>query len=55
MFYRGQYLERAQLPSRLGYEAAGVVEAAGKGVDAQWIPTAQAAQSGGIYSIAGRN
>ncbi len=37
LFYRGQYLEQAQLPSRLGYEAAGVVEAVGKGVDAKWI------------------
>ena len=37
MFYRGQYLEQAQLPSRLGYEAAGVVEAVGEGVDAKWI------------------
>jgi NADPH:quinone reductase-like Zn-dependent oxidoreductase len=37
MFYRGQYLEQPHLPSRLGYEAAGVVEAVGEGVDAQWI------------------
>jgi NADPH:quinone reductase-like Zn-dependent oxidoreductase len=37
MFYRGQYLEQAQFPSRLGYEAAGVVEAVGAGVDAKWI------------------
>lgn len=37
MFYRGQFLEQAQLPSRLGYEAAGMVEAVGEGVDAQWI------------------
>jgi NADPH:quinone reductase-like Zn-dependent oxidoreductase len=37
LFYRGKYLEQAHLPSRLGYEAAGVVEAVGEGVDAQWI------------------
>jgi NADPH:quinone reductase-like Zn-dependent oxidoreductase len=37
MFYRGQYLEQPSFPSRLGYEAAGVVEAVGEGVDAKWI------------------
>jgi NADPH:quinone reductase-like Zn-dependent oxidoreductase len=37
MFYRGQYLDQAQFPSRLGYEAAGVVEAVGAGVDAKWL------------------
>jgi NADPH:quinone reductase-like Zn-dependent oxidoreductase len=37
LFYRGKYLEQARLPSRLGYEAAGVVEAVGEGVGAQWI------------------
>ena len=37
MFYRGQYLEQATCPSRLGYEAAGVVEAVGEGVDAKWV------------------
>jgi NADPH:quinone reductase-like Zn-dependent oxidoreductase len=34
LFYRGQYLEQPRLPSRLGYEAAGVVEAVGPRVDA---------------------
>ena len=33
MYFHGHYLERAELPSRLGYEAAGVVEAVGPGVD----------------------
>jgi NADPH:quinone reductase-like Zn-dependent oxidoreductase len=37
MFYHGQYLENPQLPSRLGYEVTGVVEAVGEGVDAGWI------------------
>lgn len=37
MFFRGQYLEQANLPSRVGYEAAGVVEAVGAGVDPGWI------------------
>lgn len=29
MFRSGQYLEQAEFPSRLGYEAAGIVEAVG--------------------------
>lgn len=37
LYYRGQYLEKPELPSRLGYEAAGVVESAGPGVDKSWI------------------
>jgi len=32
MFRRGQYLENPQLPSRLGYEAAGTIDAVGSGV-----------------------
>jgi NADPH:quinone reductase-like Zn-dependent oxidoreductase len=32
MFRSGTYLEAAQLPSRLGYEAAGIVDAIGPGV-----------------------
>ncbi|MEE8583750.1 MAG: zinc-dependent alcohol dehydrogenase family protein [Acidobacteriota bacterium] len=32
MFREGQYLEEPQLPSRLGYEAAGIVDAVGPGV-----------------------
>lgn len=31
-FRSGRYVEKAQLPSRIGYEAAGIVEAAGPGV-----------------------
>ena len=37
MFYRGRYLEQPNLPSRLGYEVAGVVDAVGEGVDKSWI------------------
>ena len=32
MFRMGQYLEEPKLPSKLGYEASGIVEAIGKGV-----------------------
>ncbi len=37
MFRQGQYLEAPVLPSKLGYEAAGVVEAVGPDVDKSWI------------------
>jgi NADPH:quinone reductase-like Zn-dependent oxidoreductase len=37
LYMRGQYFEQPQLPSRIGYEAAGVVEAVGPGVDKSWI------------------
>lgn len=33
MFRRGQYLEQPSFPSKLGYEASGVVDALGPGVD----------------------
>jgi NADPH:quinone reductase-like Zn-dependent oxidoreductase len=33
LYMRGYYFEKPQLPSRLGYEAAGVVEEVGPGVD----------------------
>jgi len=33
MFRRGQYLEQPSFPSRLGYEASGVVDALGPGVE----------------------
>jgi NADPH:quinone reductase-like Zn-dependent oxidoreductase len=33
VYLRGYYFEKPQLPSRLGFEAAGVVEAVGQGVD----------------------
>jgi NADPH:quinone reductase-like Zn-dependent oxidoreductase len=37
MFRMGQYLVQPQLPSKLGYEASGTVEAVGEGVDASWL------------------
>lgn len=37
LYYRGQYVEQPKLPSRIGYEVAGIVEAAGEGVDPSWI------------------
>jgi NADPH:quinone reductase-like Zn-dependent oxidoreductase len=37
MFRRGRYLVQPVLPSRLGYEASGTVEAIGDGVDAVWL------------------
>jgi NADPH:quinone reductase-like Zn-dependent oxidoreductase len=37
MFRSGQYLESAVLPSKLGYEAAGVVAAVGPEVDKSWL------------------
>ncbi len=37
MFRRGQYLEQPVLPSTNGYEASGIVEAVGPGVDPSWI------------------
>jgi NADPH:quinone reductase-like Zn-dependent oxidoreductase len=36
-FMRGLYWEAPELPSRIGYEASGTVEAVGPGVDAGWI------------------
>jgi NADPH:quinone reductase-like Zn-dependent oxidoreductase len=33
MFREGQYLEQPEFPSKLGYEAAGTVDAVGEGVD----------------------
>jgi NADPH:quinone reductase-like Zn-dependent oxidoreductase len=37
MFRSGNYLESAVLPSKLGYEAAGVVAAVGPDVDNTWV------------------
>src|SRR5579872_7596213 len=37
MFYHGYYMEQPVLPSRICYEAAGVVEAVGAGVHASWV------------------
>lgn len=37
MYMGGHYFEQPKLPSRIGYEAAGVVTAVGPGVDAAWV------------------
>lgn len=37
LYYHGQYFEEPRLPSRLGYEVAGIVEAVGEGVDRSWL------------------
>lgn len=37
MFRKGQYLEAPAFPSKLGYEASGVVAAVGPDVDKSWI------------------
>jgi NADPH:quinone reductase-like Zn-dependent oxidoreductase len=37
LYTRGQYLEQPRLPSGLGYEAAGTVEAVGPDVDSTWM------------------
>lgn len=37
LYFRGLYMEKPELPSRLGYEAAGVVTAIGPNVDKSWV------------------
>jgi NADPH:quinone reductase-like Zn-dependent oxidoreductase len=37
MFRKGEYLETAVFPSKIGYEAAGVVTAVGPDVDKSWV------------------
>jgi NADPH:quinone reductase-like Zn-dependent oxidoreductase len=37
MFRQGKYLVAPKFPSKLGYEASGVVEAVGSGVDRAWL------------------
>jgi len=37
LYMRGLYLEQPRLPSGLGYEAAGIVDAVGPGVERTWI------------------
>jgi NADPH:quinone reductase-like Zn-dependent oxidoreductase len=37
LYFHGFYMEQPKLPSRLGYEVAGVVEAVGNGVDRSWV------------------
>ncbi|MGI8772475.1 MAG: zinc-dependent alcohol dehydrogenase family protein [Acidobacteriaceae bacterium] len=37
LYVRGHYFERPELPSRIGYEAAGIVEAVGPDVEQSWL------------------
>ncbi len=37
MYLSGHYLESSKLPSRIGYEVSGVVDAAGPDVDRAWV------------------
>ena len=37
MFRQGKYLVSPVLPSKLGYEASGTIEAIGSGVDKSWL------------------
>jgi NADPH:quinone reductase-like Zn-dependent oxidoreductase len=37
LYMRGQYFEQPNLPSRIGYEASGTVEAVGSEVDPAWV------------------
>ena len=37
MYFRGHYLEKAPVPSGVGYEAAGTIEAVGAGVDSSLV------------------
>jgi NADPH:quinone reductase-like Zn-dependent oxidoreductase len=37
VFMRGFYMETPALPSRIGYEAAGIVEQVGPGVEPRWV------------------
>lgn len=37
VFIRGYYFEKPNLPGKLGYEASGIVEAVGEGVDRAWL------------------
>jgi NADPH:quinone reductase-like Zn-dependent oxidoreductase len=46
LYTRGQYLEQPRLPSGLGYEAAGIVEAVGPGVEPSLIGRAIATVPG---------
>lgn len=37
LYMQGFYFERPELPSRIGYEASGIVESVGPGVDSSWV------------------
>lgn len=37
LYMQGFYFERPELPSQMGYEASGIVESVGSGVDSSWV------------------
>ena len=58
MFRQGQYLEDPELPSRLGYEAAGIVDAVGPGTSDTQIGDRVSTIPGfsmGKYGVYGEN
>jgi len=56
MFMRDQYVEHPKLPGRLGYEAAGVVDAVGPDVDIQIYGIECAGREGCDFgSLAGKD
>src|SRR5271170_6998824 len=50
MFRNAQYLEDPIFPAKNGYEAAGIVEAVGQGVDPSWIGKT-ASTAPGVFSL----
>lgn len=42
LYFRGMYREKPRLPSRVGYEVAGIVDAVGEGVERAWLGKAVA-------------
>jgi NADPH:quinone reductase-like Zn-dependent oxidoreductase len=50
MFRNGQYLETPSFPAKNGYEASGIVEAVGPGVDPAWIGK-NASTVPGLFSL----
>ena len=54
MFRQGRYLVAPELPSKIGYEASGIVEAVGAGVDPTWLGRTASTPSGCWLADSGR-